>query len=207
MSANGSSSNYYNAVAQQHQSHQNYYNNVSNNRISNYRNRYGGNQQQQQQNQLQQQQAITRQAINRQGGYQLKVGGVVVGSWAGSAPNRNGVQARLNRAVTGNAQFVRYPINSRVRTSANSRLQRNVTLAHNQHVSSLARTISRNTYGVKVNRNRNRRSRNKDRKGAAKQTNKDGTVKKDNAEKGNEETEENETSDTDGKSSPELPNG
>lgn len=102
------------------------------------------------------------------GGYQLKVGGVVVGSWAGSVPNRNNsntVQARLNRAAiaaataSGNgigSQIMRYPINARTnRLQINTRLQRNLT--GHQHVASLGRTISRTTYGNnKVNRNRNR---------------------------------------------------
>lgn len=101
------------------------------------------------------------------GGYQLKVGGVVVGSWAhGSVPNRNnsnGVQARLNRAAiaasSGNAsvasQLMRYPISARqARMPMNSRLQR---VVGSQHIASLGRTISRNTYGNnKVNRPRNR---------------------------------------------------
>lgn len=100
------------------------------------------------------------------GGYQLKVGGVVVGSWAGGVPNRNngnGVQARLNRATlaaasSGNAvasHLMRYPISARqARMPMNSRLQR---VIGNQHVASLGRTISRNTYGNnKVNRQRNR---------------------------------------------------
>lgn len=99
------------------------------------------------------------------GGYQLKVGGVVVGSWAGGVPNRNsgnGVQARINRATIAAAssgaiasQLMRYPMNQRGRMPVNARLQRGVTAA--QHVSSLGRTISRNTYGNnKVNRQRNR---------------------------------------------------
>lgn len=97
------------------------------------------------------------------GGYQLKVGGVVVGSWAGGVPNRsgNGVQARLNRAAVAAAsggavasQLMRYPMNARTRLPVNSRLQRNLG---GQHITSLGRTISQNTYGNnKVNRQRNR---------------------------------------------------
>lgn len=150
----------------------------------------------------QQQHAITRQ-ISRQGGYQLKVGGVVVGQWASSAPlsnrgNIGGVHARLNRAAAaaavaggaaglGTTNFLRYTINARGRHSVNTRLQRN--FGH-QHVSSLARTISRNTYGNKINRTRNRRNRNKDRKNA-KQT-------KDNADKSEtdkEQADDNENTD------------
>lgn len=107
------------------------------------------------------------------GGYQLKVGGVVVGSWAGGVPNRNnanGVQARLNRATIAAAsggevasQLMRYPINARARLPFNSRLQRS-TGAH-QHITSIGRTISRNTYGNnKVNRPRNRNRNRKNGK-------------------------------------------
>lgn len=106
------------------------------------------------------------------GGYQLKVGGVVVGSWAGGVPttstgvqmrNRgNGVQARLNRGAMASASggavashLMRYPMNARNRMPINTRLQR--TLTGHQHVASIGRTISRNTYGNnKVNRQRNR---------------------------------------------------
>lgn len=109
------------------------------------------------------------------GGYQLKVGGVVVGSWAGSVPNRNngnvGVQARLNRAgqitaASGGAvasQIMRYSINPRGRVQVNTRMQRNLS---GQHVAtSLGRTISRNTYGNnKVNRQRNRNRNRKNGK-------------------------------------------
>lgn len=106
------------------------------------------------------------------GGYQLKVGGVVVGSWAGGVPNRNnsnGVQARLNRAAAAAASggavashFMRYPINPRGRVPVNSRLQRNFG---GQHIASLGRTISRNTYGNnKVNRPRNRNRNRKNGK-------------------------------------------
>lgn len=98
-------------------------------------------------------------------GYQLKVGGVVVGSWAGSTPNRansSNFHARLNRAAIAAAQdsalgqqIMRYPLNSRNRMQMNTRLQRN-TNGHNP-VISLGKTISRNTFGNnKVNRNRNR---------------------------------------------------
>lgn len=112
------------------------------------------------------------------GGYQLKVGGVVVGSWAKGSimgvPNRNntgnGVQARLNRAAiaasSGNviaSQLMRYPISARqARIPMNSRLQR---VAGPQHVASLGRTITRNTYGNnKVNRQRNRNRQRKNGK-------------------------------------------
>lgn len=105
------------------------------------------------------------------GGYQLKVGGVVVGSWAGGVPNRSsgsGVQARLNRATIAAAggaiasQLMRYPINVRARAPLNSRLQR---VTGTQHVASLGRTISRNTYGNnKVNRQRNRNRNRKNGK-------------------------------------------
>lgn len=114
------------------------------------------------------------------GGYQLKVGGVVVGSWAKGSimgvPNRNnagnGVQARLNRATlaaaasSGNAvasQLMRYPISARqARMPMNSRLQR---VAGPQHIASLGRTIARNTYGNnKVNRPRNRNRQRKNGK-------------------------------------------
>lgn len=106
------------------------------------------------------------------GGYQLKVGGVVVGSWAGGVPNRNngnGVQARINRATLAAAsgssvasQLIRYPINARARIPLNTRLQRGTTA---QHVTSLSRTISRNTYGNnKVNRQRNRNRNRKNGK-------------------------------------------
>lgn len=107
-------------------------------------------------------------------GYQLKVGGVVVGSWAGSGiPNRNnvGVQARLNRAgqiaaASGGvtSHLMRYPINPRSgRVPFNSRMQRTLS---GQHVTAtLGRTISRNTYGNnKVNRQRNRNRNRKNGK-------------------------------------------
>lgn len=99
-------------------------------------------------------------------GYQLKVGGVVVGSWAGSAPNRtnsNSLQARLNRAAIVAAaqdgalgqQVIRYPFGARNRVQINARLAR-TTNGHNQ-IATLGKTITRNTYGNnKVNRNRNR---------------------------------------------------
>lgn len=95
-------------------------------------------------------------------GYQLKVGGVVVGSWAGSAPNRtNSLHARLSRAAIAAAQdgafgqqVLRYPLNARVRMQVNSRLLRQ---SNGHQALSLGKTISRNTYGNnKVNRNRNR---------------------------------------------------
>lgn len=116
------------------------------------------------------------------GGYQLKVGGVVVGSWAGSVPNRNGgngVQARLNRAAVAAASggavashLMRYPMNPRGRVPVNSRLQRN--LSGGQHITSLGRTISRNTYGNnKVNRQRNR---NRNRKNGKNNTHKNVTL-------------------------------
>lgn len=106
------------------------------------------------------------------GGYQLKVGGVVVGSWAGSVPNRNsgnGVQARINRAAIAAAsggavtsQLMRYPVNPRTRIPLNPRMQRSTGA---QHVTSLGRTISRNTYGNnKVNRQRNRNRNQKNGK-------------------------------------------
>lgn len=117
------------------------------------------------------------------GGYQLKVGGVVVGSWAGSVPNRNngnGVQARLNRAAVAAAasggavasHLIRYPMNPRGRVPVNSRLQRNLGGGGGgsggnggQHIASLGRTISRNTYGNnKVNRQRNRNRNRKNGK-------------------------------------------
>lgn len=105
--------------------------------------------------QRQQQHAITRQ-INRQGGYQLKVGGVVVGSWAGGAPNRvnvRGTHARLNRvAVAGSDPPDYLLLGVDDRHNVNTRLC--------QHVASLARTISRNTYGNRITRSRNRRNRN-----------------------------------------------
>lgn len=99
-------------------------------------------------------------------GYQLKVGGVVVGSWAGSVPNRansNSLQARLNRAAIAAAQesalgqqVMRYPFSARNRVQINARLARTTNGTHSQ-TSSLSKTISRNTYGNnKVNRNRNR---------------------------------------------------
>lgn len=99
------------------------------------------------------------------GGYQLKVGGVVVGSWAGSTPNRansSHLHARLNRAAIAAAQdsalgqqIMRYPLNSRNRMQINTRVQRN-TNGHNPAIS-LGKTISRNTFANnKVNRNRNR---------------------------------------------------
>lgn len=106
-------------------------------------------------------------------GYQLKVGGVVVGSWAGSAPNRansNSLQARLNRAAIAAAQdaalgqqVMRYPFNARNRVQINTRLAR-TSNGHNQ-TTSLGKTISRNTYGNnKVNRNRNRNRNRKNGK-------------------------------------------
>lgn len=116
------------------------------------------------------------------GGYQLKVGGVVVGSWAGGVPNRNsgnGVQARMNRAAIAAAasggavasQLMRYPINARTRMPLNTRMQRST----GAHVASFGRTISRNTYGnSKVNRQRNRNRNRKNGKHlnqAAKQSN------------------------------------
>lgn len=104
---NGSSSAYYNSVIQQHQAQQSqqssqsfYTNSVAGRNNGNYRNnRYGSKHQQAQQHLLNE--PPSSLALSRQGGYQLKVGGVVVGSWAGSAPNRNptNVQARLNRAA------------------------------------------------------------------------------------------------------------
>lgn len=178
--SNGSSA-YYNSVVQQHQAQQSqqtqgYYANAASARNNgNYRNKnYGNKQPQQTQQQLNQPHSFL--ALNRQGGYQLKVGGVVVGSWAGSAPNRSpsNVQARLNRAAIAAAaaaggavssHLVRYPLNTRNRVAVSTRLQR--TLTSHQHVATLGRTISRNTYANnKVNRNRNRnRNRNKERKG------------------------------------------
>lgn len=128
-------------VNQNSQSQANYYNNNNNNsniRGTNYRTRFVSHQQQ--------------HSNNRQGGYQLKVGGIVVGSWAGGAPSRNSgsLQARANRT------------NLRNRNNINVRLHRN--LGHIHQVSSLARTITRNTYGIKGMRNRNRRNR-KERSG------------------------------------------
>lgn len=107
------------------------------------------------------------------GGYQLKVGGVVVGSWAGGAPNRNHLNGN-NRVALATAQsngpfgtqMMRYQnVNARNRLPLNNRLQRSNIGTH-QHVASLGRTISRNTYGNnKVNRNRNRnRNRKNERK-------------------------------------------
>lgn len=111
------------------------------------------------------------------GGYQLKVGGVVVGSWAGGAPNRNNLNGNRITLATAQSngpfgtQMMRYPnVNARNRLPLNNRLQRNIG-AH-QHVASLGRTISRNTYGNnKVNRNRNR---NRNRKNERKTTKSDG---------------------------------
>lgn len=104
------------------------------------------------------------------GGYQLKVGGVVVGSWAKGSimglPNRNNTgnaaQARRVTASSGNVlapQLIRCPISSRqARMPMNSRLQR-VT---GPHVTSIGRTIAKNTYGNnKVNRQRNRNRQRK----------------------------------------------
>lgn len=198
--SNGSTSAaFYNTVQhqqqqQQQQSHQSYSQSSSNAygytssayRTSNYRNRYGNNQQQQHGQQHlpqshplhQSNQLITRQAIGRQGqGYQLKVGGVVVGSWAGDTANRGqavgsgGAHHRFNRhalaasiaASNAGANFSRYPLNARNRIGGiNTRLPRNI--AGHGHVTSLSRTISRNTYGNKLNRTKNRRNRNKERK-------------------------------------------
>lgn len=132
----------------------------------NYRNCYGSNQQHTQSIHQQNRQQLNRTHLNRQSGYQLKVGGVVVGSWAGGAPNRNqSAHNRLNRnnvaigANMTNTSFVRFPVNVRNRSTLNVRLQR----AAGQHVTSLSRTISRNTYGTKITRTRNRRNR-KERK-------------------------------------------
>lgn len=187
--SNGSSA-YYNAaaLAQQHsQAHQSYYNNITaNTRNSNLRVRFNTQPSAQQSVNVQ---GLARQALHRQGGYQLKVGGVVVGSWAGGAPNRGnagGVQSRFNR-TNGASGYARYPINVRGRGSVNSRLQRNTV--HNQHVSSLARTISRNTYGVKANRNRNRRNR-KERKGTKPSGGKPAAKKDEKSESGGEQEEE-----------------
>lgn len=198
--SNGSTSAaYYNTVQQQqpqsHQSYsqsssstQGYYNSSSINRTTNYRNRYGNNQQQQYAQQHlpqshplhQSNQLITRQTVGRQGqGYQLKVGGVVVGSWAGGhsagrgqAVGGGNIHHRFNRnalaaSLAGNnaaADLMRYPLNGRNRIGGvNTRLPRNI--AGHGHVTSMSRTISRNTYGNnKLNRSKNRRSRNKDRK-------------------------------------------
>lgn len=170
---NGSSS-FYNAVINQNsQSQANFYNNNNNNhnvRGTNYRTRYTPHHQQQHQQQQHQhqqhqqhpqhpqhqqhhQQQQQQHSSNRHGGYQLKVGGIVVGSWAGGAPNRNGnaMHARINRT------------NLRNRSNVNIRLQRN--LGHLPQVSSLARIISRNTYGIKTMRTRNRRNR-RERRGS-----------------------------------------
>lgn len=104
---------------------------------------------------------LSRNLLNRQagttaslsgGGYQLKVGGVVVGSWAG-APSRgtigNSIQMRTNRnAAAANQYYPRYQIaNARGRNSVNTRLQRNA--AQQQQ-----RGMARNAFGVKVQRNR-----------------------------------------------------
>lgn len=103
-------------------------------------------------------------------GYQLKVGGVVVGSWAGSTPNRsNGLHARLNRAAIAAAQdgilgqqVLRYPLSARTRMQVNGRLLRQ---SNGHQATSLGKTISRNTYGNnKVNRNRNRNRNRKNGK-------------------------------------------
>lgn len=160
---NGSSA-YYNSILQHqvsssHPSSQSYLSHLPGR--SNINSRYGSKSQQQQQ----------QQQHDLMGGYQLKVGGVVVGSWAGG-PNRNsgsGVQARINRATLAAAsggsvasQLMRYPINARTRMPLNTRLQRVTGV---QHVTTLGRTISRNTYGNnKVNRQRNRNRNRKNGK-------------------------------------------
>lgn len=163
---NGSSA-YYNSVLQHqvsssHPNSQSYLSHIPGR--SNANSRYGSKSQQQQQHH------------DLLSGYQLKVGGVVVGSWgAGGIPNRNsgnGVQARISRATLAAAsggsvasQLMRYPINARARVPLNSRLQRGTGV---QHVTSLGRTISRNTYGNnKVNRQRNRNRNRKNGKFAS----------------------------------------
>lgn len=120
----------------------------------------------------------------------MKVGGVVVGSWAGGAPNRGSAgsgQSRFSR-TNGTSGYTRYPINVRGRGSVN--------LQRNQHVSSLARTISRNTYGVKANRNRTRRNR-KERKGTKLGDGKATTAKDEKPEDGVEDDEANEDANDD----------
>lgn len=182
--ANGSASaSFYNPVAQQQQtlqthqqysqpqaSSQGYYNAQAVGRAtSNYRGRYGGNQHHHSQSHsMHHSPQLNRPQMGRQSGYQLKVGGVVVGSWADAAPSRgHSAHNRLSRnnvalgVNMASAPFVRYQVNVRNRGSLNARLQRSA----GQHVTSLSRTISRNTYGNKINRNRNRRNR-KERKGS-----------------------------------------
>lgn len=149
-------------------------------RSSNYRVRFNTNTQSHSSMSSMNMSNMSRNSLHRQPGgsgksdYQLKVGGVVVCSWAG-APNRNaghmsnGIHSRMNRSGTGGQYYNRYSVvNARGRNSANTRLQRNVP--HNQHVSSLARTISRSTYGVKVNRTRRTRKYNRGNKGKKEET-------------------------------------
>lgn len=132
-----------------------------------------------------------------QRGYQLKVGGVVVGSWAdGGAQNRPMVphQARLSRAG-----MMRYPV-GRGRMPLSTRMHR--TQPHN----AMPRGVGR-PYNNKLNRNRNKRSR-KDKKTVPNRKDKEPAVASDDKkevgdtdkvknknEDGNEIVEDNETKD------------
>lgn len=186
------------AYAQTQANASSYYGTLPNTRnVSNYRGRYNSQPNHpsvpQQSHQIHHSPHLAnRHQLNRQSGYQLKVGGVVVGSWAGSAPNRNqlnaGSNVRINRnnmTAVGNTPFIRHPLNPRARTALNTRLQRNVG---HQHVTSLSRTISRNTYGNKMQRNRSRKNR-KERKGTT--TEEDATKQKSSED--DSETDENKT--------------
>lgn len=118
--------------------------------------------------------------------------GVVVGSWAGGVPNKSVGNSHLRFVACGNAgnNIANLIINRRRQNQslANQvRLGRHHQTGGSGHIGgngSVNRAISRNTYGVKANKNRNRRNR-KDKKpitgtvtaaAASKQT--DETVKK-----------------------------
>lgn len=105
-----------------------------------------------------------RNGAGKRKDYQLKVGGIVTGSWAaGGIQNRSlfGSPAnRLNTRLTVAAN--RFNVNNRGKMSVNARLQRN----QNTSTSNIAnRTIAR-VYGNKLNtRNRNKQKRKENRKG------------------------------------------
>lgn len=123
--------------------------------------------------------------------------GVVVGSWAGGVPNKSigNTHLRFVRAACGNAGGNAGIANLMInRRRPNQSLASQVRLGRHHQAGgsgyiggngSVNRAISRNTYGVKANKNRNRRNR-KDKKpitsAAAKQTT-DETAKKPVVEK------------------------
>lgn len=117
--ANGSYYNNPQHPLQQQQQQNNYYNNLNSLRLNNIGNNNNNNNINNGRGQRNNQQQRGRGSANQRG-YQLKVGGVVVGSWVGGAPNRAiNQQARINRAG-----MVRYPIGKAGRTSMSNRNNR-----------------------------------------------------------------------------------